>query len=414
MNSDVLVKVDSVSKKFCRDLKTSLKYGIYDIAAELNPLKKDRPHAHDLRAGEFWAVKDVSFELKRGQCLGLIGRNGAGKTTLLKMLNGLIKPDTGRIEMNGRVGSLIALGAGFNPILTGRENIYVNGSILGLTKQELDHKIEEIIDFSEVREFIDAPVQSYSSGMQVRLGFAIATAIQPDVLILDEVLAVGDASFRHKCFHRITQLMKSCAVIFVSHSMDQVASVSTFVGMMRKGSFQKLDNVADGIRAYDADNESATPEDVDGGKVLAFYPPLTSVELGLLNERIDYGGWLELRVKLHASEPIRGINTGITVVNHMEQAVMTWNLARTGKTWDIPRGESILQLKLGPLLLHGGTYTWNFGIQSEGALNHLVWAMRAGTLKVKPPFSQVNSIPHLPQEESFSITAVESQPLHSS
>ena len=122
-------------------------------------------------------MNDVSFELKRGECLGLIGRNGAGKTTLLKMLNGLIKPDHGRIEMRGRVGALIALGAGFNPILTGRENIYVNGAVLGLTKREIDEKIEDIIDFAEIREFIDSPVQSYSSGMQVRLGFAVATAL---------------------------------------------------------------------------------------------------------------------------------------------------------------------------------------------------------------------------------------------
>jgi lipopolysaccharide transport system ATP-binding protein len=148
-------------------------------------------------------VNDVSFELKRGQCLGLIGRNGAGKSTLLKMLNGLIKPDKGRIEMRGRVAALIELGAGFNPILTGRENIYNNAAILGFKKKETDHLLGDIIAFSEMEEFIDTPVQYYSSGMKVRLSFAVAAFLKPDVLILDKVLAVGDAGFRIKSFNKM-------------------------------------------------------------------------------------------------------------------------------------------------------------------------------------------------------------------
>src|SRR5688572_17263205 len=221
MSADVLLRVEGVSKKFCRDLKRSLWYGLNDTAADL----VGRSSSNGLRPDEFWALDGVSVELARGECLGLIGRNGAGKTTLLKMLNGLIKPDKGRIEMRGRVGALIALGAGFNPILTGRENIYVNGSVLGLSKREIDAKLEEIIDFAEIREFIDMPVQSYSSGMQVRLGFAVATALNPDVLLLDEVLAVGDASFRNKCYNRIGSLRQRAATIFVSHTMDQVCQV---------------------------------------------------------------------------------------------------------------------------------------------------------------------------------------------
>jgi hypothetical protein len=221
-DDEVLVRVEGVGKKFCRSLKKSLWYGVCDIAGELLPGRKrqrvagsglrvtsenqsaagaDSRHSppvtrhsaegasglvtshsplvtpaadheawdDDLREGEFYAVRDVSFELRRGECLGLIGHNGAGKTTLLKMLNGLIKPDRGTITMRGRVGALIALGAGFNPIMTGRENIYINGSVLGLTKKEIDAKIDEIIDFADIREFIDMSVQSYSSGMTVRL-----------------------------------------------------------------------------------------------------------------------------------------------------------------------------------------------------------------------------------------------------
>ena len=172
-----------------------------------------------MRREEFWAVDDVSFELRRGQCLGLIGRNGAGKTTLLKLLNGLIKPDIGSITIRGRVGALIALGAGFNPILTARENILVNGSVLGLSKRQIAARIDEMIAFAEIHELIDMPIQNYSSGMQARLGFAVAAALQPDVLLVDEVLAVGDVRFRMKCYSKILELKgQGTAIILVSHN----------------------------------------------------------------------------------------------------------------------------------------------------------------------------------------------------
>ena len=223
LDEDVLIKVDNVSKKFCRDFKKSLWYGLKDTAADIvDPTHKSQDLA--LRPGEFWANQNISFEVKRGECLGLIGHNGAGKTTLLKMLNGLIKPDTGSIEMRGRIGALIALGAGFNPILTGRENVYVNGSILGLHKKEIDGKLEEIIDFAEIEEAIDAPVRTYSSGMQVRLGFSVAVILfQPDVLILDEVLAVGDVGFVIKCLNRVQEILETAAVILVSHSPQYIS-----------------------------------------------------------------------------------------------------------------------------------------------------------------------------------------------
>ena len=231
--SETLVKVENVSKKFCRDLKRSLWYGMKDLGNEL----LGRPHngEGELRQDEFWAMKDVNFELKRGECIGLIGRNGAGKTTLLRMLNGLIKPDKGRIEMSGRVGALIALGAGFNPILTGRENIYVNASVLGLTKREINAKFDKIVEYAEVGDFIDSPFQSYSSGMQVRLGFAVAATLEPDVLLLDEVLAVGDIGFRHKCYNTIMELAQKCAVIVVSHSMPSIARVSSHILLLHDG-----------------------------------------------------------------------------------------------------------------------------------------------------------------------------------
>ena len=231
--SETLIKVENVSKKFCRDLKRSLWYGMKDLGSEL--LGHSRYNNGQLRKDEFWAVKDVSFELKRGECLGLIGRNGAGKTTLLRMLNGLIKPDMGRIEMRGRVSALIALGAGFNPVLTGRENVHVNAAVLGLSKKEIDKKFDEIVDFAELNEFIDAPVQSYSSGMTVRLGFAVATVLDPDVLIVDEVLAVGDIGFVLKCFNRIDRILRNTSVIFVSHNMMQISRTCSHVLLLDSG-----------------------------------------------------------------------------------------------------------------------------------------------------------------------------------
>jgi ABC-type polysaccharide/polyol phosphate transport system ATPase subunit len=227
IDPDVLIKVDNVSKKFCRDFKKSLWYGLKDTAADIFRFGAEPDAERNalplLRPSEFWANQNVSFEVKRGECLGLIGHNGAGKTTLLKMLNGLIKPDTGSIKMRGRIGALIALGAGFNPILTGRENIYVNGLILGFHKEEIDAKLDEIIAFAEVEDAIDAPIRTYSSGMQVRLGFSVAAFMNPDILIIDEVLAVGDMRFRKKCQGFIKRLQANgTAIILVSHGMGQI------------------------------------------------------------------------------------------------------------------------------------------------------------------------------------------------
>jgi len=245
--NEVLVEAEGVSKKFCKDLKTSLWYGVKDLWSNVGGNKQER----QLRPKEFWAVKDISFQLRRGECIGLIGHNGAGKSTLLKMLNGLINPDAGKITMRGRVGALIELGAGFNPILTGRENIYNNGAILGFTRKEIEEKIEAIIAFAEIEEFIDMPVQHYSSGMKVRLGFGVAAQMEPDILIIDEVLAVGDLGFILKCFKTIDDILPKTAVVFVSHNMPMVSRVCNQIILMEKGKtkFQGED-VSAGIDLY--------------------------------------------------------------------------------------------------------------------------------------------------------------------
>lgn len=258
--SDTLIKVEGVSKKFCRNLKRSLWYGMQDLGNEL--IGKRHGGNGELRQDEFWALRDVNFEIKRGEAVGIIGRNGTGKTTLLRMLSGLIKPDQGRIEMHGRVGGLIALGAGFNPILTGRENIYVNASVLGLSKREIDVKINSIIDFSEIRDFIDTPVQNYSSGMTVRLGFAIATALNPDILLLDEVLAVGDEAFQGKCFDRLADYLngRDKTLFLVSHNLRQVERVCTWVIWLERGRVVHQGPASDICSAYQRSVHAQTLE----------------------------------------------------------------------------------------------------------------------------------------------------------
>ena len=207
-------------------------YGIVDLSKNLLGIK---PNSTGLRKDEFWAVDNISFELRRGEVLGLIGGNGSGKTTLLRLLAGIFPPDKGEISIKGRVGALIAVGAGFHPYMTGRENIYLNGTILGMNREEINSKFQDIVDFAEIGDFLDAPVSTYSSGMRVRLGFSIAAQLEPDILLIDEVLAVGDQGFRVKCINRIKELIKNSAVIFVTHTMQQVSNICSKVIVLDKG-----------------------------------------------------------------------------------------------------------------------------------------------------------------------------------
>ena len=185
---------------------------------------------------EFWAVRDISFELARGETLGIIGSNGAGKSTLLKLLSGITAPTTGEIHIRGRLSALIEVGSGFHPELTGRENIYLSGSILGMRRRELSDKLEAIIDFAGVRSFIDTPVKHYSSGMYLRLGFSIAAHLEPDILLLDEVLAVGDAEFQVKCLDRVNQLHQGGrTIVFISHDLGAVERLCQHVVLMEHG-----------------------------------------------------------------------------------------------------------------------------------------------------------------------------------
>jgi lipopolysaccharide transport system ATP-binding protein len=348
--TETLISVGEVSKKFCRDLKTSLRYGVQDIAGELMFWREPKSA---LRKKEFWSLSNISFELKRGEVLGLIGRNGAGKTTLLKILNGLIKPDRGEVVMKGRVGALIALGAGFNPILTGKENIYVNGSVLGLSKKEIDLKYKDIVDFAELWDFIDTPVQSYSSGMQVRLGFAIATALQPDILLLDEVLAVGDAEFRAKCFNRIDKLREESAVIFVSHSMSQIERMCTSVMFMGDGECLFYGDTIEGIKRYNATSSKLIDSK---GENSVFLDVIEKCSVRISAKIIKYGSDIVLNINMFCMRSA-SIYPRIIIKDSAGVLVSEGNLFFNSlEPVNVTEGENSISIKIQNTQLKGGEY----------------------------------------------------------
>jgi len=257
--ADELLSVENVSKKFCRSLNRSLVYGLRDIGSELSVRSR---HSAVLRTGEFWALNDLSFQLRRGEALGLVGPNGAGKSTLLRLVSGLIKPDTGTLQVRGRVAPLIALGAGFNPILTGRENIYVNMSILGLSRKGIDARFDEVVAFAEIGDALEAPVQTYSSGMAARLGFACAVLTDPDILLVDEVLAVGDIKFRMKCLRHMGKLLeRGTCFILVSHNPHAILTVCSRAIYISQGKVVAAGDAASVLSRYEKDTLAISFED---------------------------------------------------------------------------------------------------------------------------------------------------------
>ncbi len=242
--SDTVIRVENLSKKYIighqqegryryKALRDVLADGIKSIGSRILNPKQNIP---DPTREEFWALKDVSFEIKQGDRVGIIGRNGAGKSTLLKVLSRITEPTNGRVSIKGRVASLLEVGTGFHPELTGRENIYLNGAILGMGKEEIKRKFDEIIDFAEVEKFLDTPVKRYSSGMYVRLAFAVAAHLEPEILVVDEVLAVGDAKFQKKCLGKMSNVaQEGRTVLFVSHNMVAIKSLCPSIIWLQNG-----------------------------------------------------------------------------------------------------------------------------------------------------------------------------------
>lgn len=256
--SDTIVRVENLSKKYVLShQQEGQKYkALRDVIAEGakavgKKLLKPSTAIADPSREEFWALKDVSFEIKQGDRVGIIGRNGAGKSTLLKVLSRIVEPTSGRIGIRGRVASLLEVGTGFHPELTGRENVYLNGAILGMGKAEIVRKFDEIVAFAEVEKFLDTPVKRYSSGMYVRLAFAVAAHLEPEVLIVDEVLAVGDSQFQKKCLGKMEEVGKSGrTVIFVSHNMATVRFLCQKGLFLEKGQVVRHGSADECIKAY--------------------------------------------------------------------------------------------------------------------------------------------------------------------
>ena len=278
-----VVTLEGVGKKFCRTLKRSMLYGLADIGRNLAGLSS---HSSALRRGEFWAVDNVSFSVRQGETLGIIGPNGSGKSTLLKMLNGIYWPNKGRIALRGKVGALIDVGAGFHPYLSGRENIYINGAILGMSRAETKSKFDEIVAFAQIGEFLNSPVKHYSSGMLVRLGFSIAIHFMPEILLLDEILAVGDIAFQRKSYNRIKQLKKQgSAIILVSHSLGTILNNCEKVLYLDKGVVRELGETKAVINAYVTrgmeSGQEATPGDrsPDSHNSVVFDERVTCLEI---------------------------------------------------------------------------------------------------------------------------------------
>lgn len=367
-NGDVILSVERVSKKFCRDFKQSLLYGIKDITEELFGL---RGASNDkLRRKEFLALNDVSFELRRGEALGLIGKNGSGKSTLLRIIAGLIKPDSGEVRVNGRIAPLIALGAGFNPILTGRENVYANMSILGVSKKEIHERFDEVIEFAEIADAIDAPVQSYSSGMQARLGFASAIHTDPDILLIDEVLAVGDSKFRAKCYRKLDELRKKQAsFILVSHNSGAIMSVCESSIYLKGGNVIKSGDSPSVIQHYEEDlflvNPNASQSFVstpktNGGNSSGLDIVEAYFEDSESGQRIDpqTGQPTNFCLKVEASKYIDNAGISMLIKGMAEggEIVLYLNSYNDGDALSFSPGQSVLNLHLPYMGLRAGSY----------------------------------------------------------
>ena len=264
--SDIAIKVENLGKSYRighnapqAERYTALRDIISRNAHNLVRKTRDMFHGKAIVQGdeveEFWALKDVNFEIKQGDCVGIIGRNGAGKSTLLKILSRITEPTTGRVTINGRAASLLEVGTGFHPELTGRENIFLNGAILGMGRKEIQRKFDEIVDFAEVERFLDTPVKRYSSGMYVRLAFAVAAHLEPDILVIDEVLAVGDSQFQKKCLGKMEDVASNGrTVLFVSHNLTAINALCNKGILISHGKLAKKGNIDEILSEYASDN----------------------------------------------------------------------------------------------------------------------------------------------------------------
>lgn len=389
-----LIKVEGLSKRYRITPNRGSSYstlrdeiaGTFQRAARapLRLLRRDRALPFSDQQ-DFWALKDVSFEINEGERLGIIGRNGAGKSTLLKVLSRITAPTTGRISITGRVASLLEVGTGFHPELTGRENIFLNGAILGMTRAEVRRKFDEIVSFAEIERFIDTPVKQYSSGMYVRLAFSVAAHLEPEILIVDEVLAVGDMDFQRKCLSRMGEIGSSGrTVVFVSHNMSAIQRFCNSALFLKNGCLiEKSHDVPSLVRAYSGGPDGM----IKGGWVRGderfsnpwFTPTRFYVSDAVGSFVSDQAGGVSepvyLCVEGVSEKPEGALQVGVNVYSE-DGVLVFWSYSTDDDdSWvDITKGMNRLIVEIPAYLLNEGVYRVELGI----ALYHRMWICEPG------------------------------------
>jgi lipopolysaccharide transport system ATP-binding protein len=374
--SDIVVRVDHVGKKYRLGtlrhdtLRDRLSYGVSSLFR-----KNGRSSTAE---NELWALKDVSFQIKQGEIVGIIGRNGAGKSTMLKILSRITEPSKGRTEIYGRVGSLLEVGTGFHPELSGRENIYLNGAILGMTRSEIGRKFDEIVAFAELEKFLDTPVKRYSSGMYVRLAFAVAAHLEPEVLLVDEVLAVGDVAFQRKCLGKMNDVAsQGRTVVFVSHNMAAVQTLCTRGIFLRQGSVWVDDDITKTVSAYlrtleESEGQSLTERTERRGKGNV---QLTHVEIFSgdpnLPTTLSTGRAASFVFKVSKSQP--GLSCEFTIYDDYGQSIASFNSSNQSADDCLdPNSAAKFVCELDELLLLPGRYRINVAVKQNQELeDHL-------------------------------------------
>ena len=383
MANEPLIEVAELSKKYCRSLKRSMSYGLKDIACDVFGVKGS---AEALRKEEFWGLEDVSFSLRRGECLGLIGANGSGKSSLLKLLNGIILPDRGKITTRGQVAALIEVGAGFHPMLSGRENIYINGAILGMSRRYIDESFDSIVEFAELDDAIDMPVKHYSSGMYVRLGFAIASKLKADIVLLDEILSVGDVRFQAKCFNAINDLMQDSAVIFVSHSMAQISRISSKVACMNSGRMELFDDPALGIDRYmehSGIQHEVVVTGIGSASILDFR---VQDARGTNTTKANYLDAIKICLTADIDPAVVNPVVVISIYSSDMRIVAQYNSHFNKAELTTRRGRAEIELLIEQLFLNPGVYSIAVGIMDENNREVLVRVDNISSLTVQGDF----------------------------
>lgn len=364
--SDIVIKVDNLSKKYTISHQSKERYtSLRDVMA--NKIKSLGSklftfHHSPFTASqeEFYALKDVSFEIKQGERVGIIGRNGAGKSTLLKILSRITEPTSGRIEISGRVASLLEVGTGFHPELTGRENIFLNGAILGMGKAEIKKKFDEIVAFAEIEKFLDTPVKRYSSGMYVRLAFGVAAHLEPEILVVDEVLAVGDAEFQKKCLGKMGEAAKGGkTVLFVSHNMPMVLNLCQRSILLNKGCIlmdEKTDQV---IEKYISGSESPSAKVVDlgdfsrsAGNEKAIRSVWTENARGEIVSEVLMGSEMKICFSFTMRSQLTNLSFGFGIENMFGQRIFSMNniLSDNREIAKAKDGKAVFHIREIPLL----------------------------------------------------------------